>query len=240
MQVIILAAGMSTRLRPLTDFLPKPMLHVLGEPMLAHIIRQLSASGLRDITITTHFCADRIRDYFGDGGAFNVRIRYAHEEKLMNTAGSLKLLEASLKDDFLVIGGNDFLPAINLGDVIRFHCTRGGIGTIVFKQMADVVLSPLFGQGVLDSEQRLVTFEEKPRQRVSDLIHTTYQIYNVRALRHVPANMPCSIPEYLIRRILASGEDVFGYVTESPFICISTPVLYEQAQVQLQEERSKR
>lgn len=216
------------------------MLPVLGEPMIAHIVRQLGASGLQDVTITTHFCADRIRDYFGNGSAFNVSIRYAHEDKLMNTAGSLKLLEATLRDDFLVIGGNDFLPAIDLSDVIRFHKKCGGIGTIVFKRMTDAALLPLFGQGVLDSEQRLVTFEEKPHRHVSDLIHTTYQIYNVRALRHVPANTPCSIPEYLIRRILASGKKIFGYVTESPFVCISTPELYERAQVQLQQERNTR
>lgn len=233
MQVVVLAAGLSTRLRPLTDSVPKPMLPVGGRPMLEHLVAQLVSNGFSEIFITTHYCADVIRDHFGDGSAFGAHIRYAHEDTLMNTAGSLKLLKPLLREDFLVVGGNDLLPTIDLNEFARYHNSHDGIGTIAFKRVDDPSLLPLFGQGLLDPSGRLITFEEKPVRNVSDLVHTTYQIYHHRVLDYVPAGLSCSIPEYLIRHVLAAGEKIHGYVTESPFICISTPELYERAQNQL-------
>ena len=166
MQAVILAAGISTRLRPLTDDLPKPMLPVAGRPMLEHIVEQLASCRITDIIITTHYRANRITDYFGDGTRFGVRMRYAHEAILMNTAGSLKSIADLLSDDFLVIGGNDLLPTLDVVELIRFHEEHGGIGTIVFKYLDDPALLPLFGQGVLDVDGRLVAFAATPTLRV--------------------------------------------------------------------------
>ena len=233
MQAVVLAAGISTRLRPLTNNLPKPMLPVCGRPMIEHIVRQLAAYGFHEVIITTHYRAERIRDHLGDGASFGVNIAYAHENALMNTAGSLKRLADTIRDDFMVIGGNDFLPTLDLHDFIRFHKTRGGIGTIAFKRLKDNVLLPLFGQGLLDNDNRLIAFEEKPERNLSSLVHTTYQIYDPRVLDYIPAGISCSIPEYLIRRTLMAGEKIYGYETDSPFICISTKEQYENAQAQL-------
>lgn len=235
MQAVILAAGVSTRLRPLTNTLPKPMLPVLGKPMIEHIVGQLVSHDLHDIIITTHFCAERIREHFGDGTTFGARITYAHEDVLMNTAGSLKRLEHLVKGDFLVIGGNDLLPTIDLFDFIRFHETHGGIGTIAFKFLTDPELLRLFGQGVLDQQGKLVEFVEKPLCSMSSLVHTTYQICSPRMLEFIPQGIPCSIPEYLIRHVLSVGESIYGYRTESPFVCISTKSQYEQASLLLAE-----
>lgn len=233
MRAVILAAGISTRLRPLTDNLPKPMLLVAGRPMLEHIIRHLTFYGVNDIIITTHYRAGCITNFFGNGEKFGAHIHYAHETVLMNTAGSLKSIENLLSDDFLVVGGNDLLPTLDIEDFYRFHVRNGGIGTIAFKHLDDPELLPLFGQGVLNSEDRLTAFEEKPKRFVSNLIHTTYQIYTPRALALIPEGIPCSIPEYLIHRILAADERIYGYRTKSDFICISTREQYERAQQQL-------
>lgn len=235
MQVIILAAGLSTRMRPLTASTPKPMLPVLGRPFLEHIVRHVASAGFDDIIITTHYCPETIHEHFGNGKPFGVRISYAHEEQLMNTAGSLKLLEHALQDDFMVIGGNDLLPLIDLSAFVRYHRSRGGIGTIAFKRLDDDALLPLFGQAELDADDRLLRFVEKPAERVSRLIHTTYQIYSRRVLAYVPAGLPCSIPEFMIQQVLAAGEHIYGYRTESPFVCISTWQQYEQASTTLSE-----
>ena len=235
MQAVLLAAGLSTRLRPLTDNLPKPMLPVLGAPMIEHVVRQLASAGFSEIIITTHFCAETIRNHFGSGARFDVHIEYAHEPVLMNTAGSLKRIEPMIRDDFLIIGGNDLLPTIDLHAFARRHFECGGIGTIAFKQLSDPALLSNFGQGVLDDDDRLVAFKEKPTHLLSDLIHTTYQIYSPRALRLIPEGIPCSIPEFLIHRMLASGERLYGYRTTSPFICVSTKDQYATAAHQLAE-----
>src|SRR3989338_5076484 len=113
MKAVILAAGKSTRLQPLTNNCPKPMLQMCGKPMLEHIISQLASFGFREVIVTTHFVPEMIVAYFGSGARWGVNITYAHEPELMNTAGSLRLIKHLLVDDFLVIGGNDFLPEIS-------------------------------------------------------------------------------------------------------------------------------
>ncbi len=141
MKAIILAAGNSTRLQPLTNNCPKPMLKVCGKPMLEHIILQLSRFGFKEIIVTTHFAAEAITAYFDNGARWGVNITYAYESELMNTAGSLKRIERLLSDDFLVIGGNDFLPEISLDNLFMFHSEgkkiEGHVCTIVFKRIPD-------------------------------------------------------------------------------------------------------
>lgn len=227
MITVILAAGLSTRLRPLTNAIPKPMLPVAGRPMLEHIIEHLVSYNQRNIIITTHYMSERIIEYFGDGSRFGVSIRYAHEEVLMNTAGSLKLIEDVLDGRFMIIGGNDLLPDLDVQDFMDFHVSKKGVGTIAFKEADDP--TP-FGQGVLDVDGRLVSFKEKTKPPISNLIHTTYQIYEPEVLSLIPAGIPASIPEHLIPALLASGKVIMGYVTTSNFVCISTKEHYHEAQ----------
>ena len=226
MIAVVLAAGLSTRLRPLTDTLPKPMLPIGGRPMLEYVIGHLASHNLRQIIITTHYMSQRIVDYFGDGNRFGVCLRYSHEEVLMNTAGSLKLMENLLNDRFLVVGGNDLLPELDIADLERFHALNGALGTIVFKEMEDPTL---FGQGILGEDGRLIAFREKANPPMSHLIHTTYQVYEPDVLALIPSNVPASIPEHLIPALLARDKKVMGYVTTSPFVCISTKESYLKA-----------
>ena len=141
MKAIILAAGNSTRLQPLTNNCPKPMLKVCGKHMLEYIILQLARFGFKEIIVTTHFAAEAITAYFDNGARWGVDITYAYESELMNTAGSLKRIERLLSDDFLVIGGNDFLPEISLDKLFMFHSEgkkiKGHVCTIVFKRIPD-------------------------------------------------------------------------------------------------------
>jgi len=229
MKVVILAAGKSTRMYPLTKDRPKPMLSVGGVPIIERIIRQLQEHGLTDIIITTHYLPDVIVGHFGDGTQCGVSIQYSYEEELLETAGSIKRLEHFLKEDFLVIGGNDFLPDIDLNDVMSFHRKKGGIGTIVFKKFEDEKVALRFGQGVISLGGKLEYFEEKPKQTVSDMIHTTYQIYSPKIFRYIPQNFSFSIPFDLIPRLIRKQEDLFAYETRSCFVCVSTKDLYQKA-----------
>jgi len=236
-KAVILAAGKSTRLQPLTNNCPKPMLKVCGKPMLEHIISQLAHFGFREIIITTHFVPEKIVAYFGNGARWGVNITYANEPELMNTAGSLRLIKHLLVDDFLVIGGNDFLPEINLNRFLMFHSEGkqidGHICTIAFKRMLDHKLAALFGQGVLDLKGQLICFQEKPAVFLSEYVHTTYQIYTADALGYIPEKTPFAIPNDLIPALLGAGKVIRGYITESPFICISSREQYEHAQIQI-------
>jgi NDP-sugar pyrophosphorylase family protein len=237
MKVVILAAGKSTRMYPLSKNKPKSMLPVDGVPIIEHIVRQLRAHLLTDIIITTHYLPDVIEGHFGDGSKFGVKVQFSHEDVLLETAGSIKRLEWCLSEDFLIIGGSDFLPDIDLQHLIFHHKEKGGIGTIVFKKLENAKLLKHFGQGVISTEGRLRYFKEKPIDTVSDMIHTTYQIYSPRIFQYVPSDTRFSIPFDLIPQLIKNQEDLFAYETSSDFVCVSTKNLYKTANKTLRNRR---
>src|SRR5215208_4802354 len=129
MKAVILAGGEGTRLRPLTSNQPKPMMPVVNQPMMEHIVRLLARHGFDDIVVTVDFLASAIRSYFGDGSEFGVRMSYPTEETPLGTAGSVRNAEAELDERFLVISG-DVLTDIGLSEVVTAHVARGALATI--------------------------------------------------------------------------------------------------------------
>ncbi|MFA6587856.1 MAG: nucleotidyltransferase family protein [Patescibacteria group bacterium] len=229
MQTIIFAAGLSTRMRPYTDTCPKPMLSVDNQPMLFYIIKQLRDAGITDITITTHYYASVISGFFGDGKSLGVSIRYAHEDKLMDTAGSLRNIAIQRNEEVLAIGGNDYLPNLDIPAFVDFHRIKKGVGTIAFIETHPPHNPRNFGQGVLDVDSCLINFEEKPEKFISPLLHTTYQIYNPEVAEYIPKDVTNSIPRHLIPALLKVHTPVYGYLAPAPFLCVSTKEEYKWA-----------
>ena len=118
MKAVILAGGEGTRLRPLTSNQPKPMMPLVNRPMMEHIVRLLAQHGFDDIVVTVAFLANHIRNYFGDGSDFGVRMRYATEDSPLGTAGSVRNASAELDETFLVISG-DVLTDIDLSAFVE-------------------------------------------------------------------------------------------------------------------------
>jgi NDP-sugar pyrophosphorylase family protein len=110
LQAIILAGGMGTRLRPLTDSIPKPLVPVAGRPYLEHQVDWLRNQGIVDIVLLVSYLAERIEQHFGDGTPFGVSIRYSREPQPAGTGGALKLALPLLEDSFLVLNGDSYLP----------------------------------------------------------------------------------------------------------------------------------
>ncbi len=120
MKAVVMAGGEGTRLRPLTANLPKPLLPVANRPIMEHVLRLLRKHGLHETVITVQFLAQLVRSRFGTGDELGMELTYAHEERPLGTAGSVKNAESALKDDtFLVISG-DALTDFDLGELIRF------------------------------------------------------------------------------------------------------------------------
>src|SRR6266536_5419178 len=120
MKAVVMAGGQGTRLRPLTSNQPKPMLPIMGEPMMLHILRLLRRHGFTDVVVTVQFLASVIRNFFGDGSDLDLSLSYATEEEPLGTAGSVKNAESLLDDTFLVISG-DAVTDIDLPEVVRLH-----------------------------------------------------------------------------------------------------------------------
>jgi mannose-1-phosphate guanylyltransferase len=162
MKAMVLAAGLGTRLRPLTFELPKPMVPVLDRPVMAHIVDLLERHGCDEVIANLHYFPDTIRDYFGD------RILYREEPELLGTAGGVRNCADFLDGGpFLVISG-DALTDIDLGKFVARHKAAGGIGTLAVKRVQD---TREFGVVLHDADGRITGFQEKPdpAEALSDL-----------------------------------------------------------------------
>ena len=127
MKAVIMAGGEGTRLRPQTSNLPKPMLPLVGRPMMEHIVSLLRRHGITDIVVTVAFLPNAIRSYFGDGSELGVRMVYATEETPLGTAGSVRNAREQLTERFLVISG-DVLTDIDLTSMIAVPREERGAG----------------------------------------------------------------------------------------------------------------
>jgi mannose-1-phosphate guanylyltransferase len=153
MRAMLLAAGLGTRLRPLTYEITKPMVPVLDRPVMEHILDLLERHGLNEVIANLHYFPESIREYFGD------RLEYRVEEELLGTAGGVRACRAFFGDDaFLVISG-DALTDIDLGALAAHHRSAGGIATLAVKQVPD---TREYGVVLHDRDGRITGFQEKP------------------------------------------------------------------------------
>ncbi|MGC1853704.1 MAG: NDP-sugar synthase [Solirubrobacterales bacterium] len=164
---MILAAGLGTRLRPITYGMPKPMVPVLNRPVMEHIARLLARHGFSEAIANLHWFPELIEGYFGDGSELGLELSYSREEKLLGTSGGVRYAADFLGDSFLVISG-DALTDIDLAAMREFHESHDGIATLATKRVAD---TSQFGVAITDAEGRIQGFQEKPdpAEALSDL-----------------------------------------------------------------------
>jgi mannose-1-phosphate guanylyltransferase len=164
---MILAAGLGTRLRPITYGMPKPMVPVLNRPVMEHIARLLARDGFSEAIANLHWFPELIEGHFGDGSRFGIELSYSREERLLGTSGGVRNAADFLGDSFLVISG-DALTDIDLGAMREFHESHDGIATLATKRVAD---TSQFGVAITAGDGRIQGFQEKPdpAEALSDL-----------------------------------------------------------------------
>src|SRR5947208_8809603 len=153
MKAMVLAAGLGTRLRPLTYEIPKPMVPVLDRPVMAHIVDLCTRQGFDELVANLHYFPDTIRDYFGD------RLEYRYEEELLGTAGGVRNVRDFFGDDLIVVISGDAMTAVDLNKLVERHRSAGGIGTLTVKQVDD---TREYGVVIHDADGRIQGFQEKP------------------------------------------------------------------------------
>ena len=191
--VVLMAGGRGTRLRPLTDHCPKPMLRVAGKPILESILEQCIASGLNEFHLAVNHLKEQIRVHFGDGSRWGVRIQYIEESTPLGTAGALQLLpdEARRGTPLLVMNG-DVLTRLNLGQLLEFHASHGAAATLGVRSH-DVVI-PF---GVVEAEGvDLVGFREKPVLRHQ--VNAGIYVLEPSLLGHIPPGEAMDMPSLLL------------------------------------------
>jgi len=184
-KAMVLAAGLGTRLRPLTDLISKPMAPIVNRPVMEHIIKLLAGHGFKDIVCNLHYFPDVIKNHFGDGSKWGVNIVYSFEEELLGTAGGVKKVEDFFQGQtFLVISG-DALTDIDLSSAYDFHKEKKGEATLVLTRVED---TSQFGVVLLDDEKRIKGFQEKPLsgEAKSDLANSGIYFFESSIFKYMP------------------------------------------------------
>ena len=206
---VILVGGPGTRLQPLTDAVPKSMVPVLNRPVMEHTIAYLKQFGVEDIVLTLSYLPDAIRDYFGDGQRFGVRIAYCLEEEPLGTAGAVKNAEAHLKSTFIVLNGDVFTD-LDLAGMLAFHRQNKAAATISLSWVED---TSAFGVVETDNGQRVKSFIEKPprAEATTNWINAGTYILDPAVLEHIPAGRHYMFEKGLFPGLLSLGAPVYGY-----------------------------
>ncbi|HTR75052.1 MAG TPA: NDP-sugar synthase [Solirubrobacterales bacterium] len=184
MRAMVLAAGLGTRLRPITFDMPKPMVPVLNRPVMEHIVRLLAKHGFEQTIANLHWFPDLIKDHFGDGSAFGLSLAYSYEDELLGTSGGVRNVADFLGESFLVISG-DALTDLDLTAMREFHESHDGIATLATKRVTD---TSQFGVAITDAEGRIGGFQEKPEpsEALSDLANCGIYMFRRAIFDHFP------------------------------------------------------
>ncbi|WP_206810940.1 nucleotidyltransferase family protein [Paradesulfitobacterium ferrireducens] len=202
--VVIMAGGMGTRLRPLTQEIPKPMLKVGDKPILQTIIEQLRDHGLIKITLAVNYLAEQIEEYFGDGNSFGVKINYLKEKNRMGTAGALTLIEELPEAPLLVMNG-DILTNVDFSQLLQFHNTEKHAVTMCVRNYDFRVP---YGVVILDEDYKVSAIEEKPLH--SFLVSAGIYVINPDAISLIPRDSYFDMPSFLeLAKNLPNGVGCF-------------------------------
>lgn len=237
MKAVIMAGGEGTRLRPLTCNRPKPMVPVANKPVMEHIVELLKKHNLSEVAVTLQYMPELIKEYFGDGGEYGMKIRYYVEQTPLGTAGSVKNAEEFLNDTFIVISG-DALTDIDLTSAIQFHKEKNSIATLVLKKV-DIPLE--YGVVVTDEEGRITRFVEKPSwgEVFSDTVNTGIYILSPEVLTYFKKNEMFDFSKDLFPIIMKENRPMYGYVAENYWCDIGDLRAYIQANYDILDGRVK-
>ena len=231
MQCVILAGGLATRMRPLTETLPKPMIPVAGKPVLEHTINWLRGHGVDRIAVNLHYQGEAIRAHFGDGRRWGVTLRYSEEPELLGTAGGVKRIEDFFDDPFAVVYG-DVLTDLDLAALAAFHRARGPEPhvTLTLDRRPDAAQC---GVVELDAAERVTRFVEKPKPEEirSPWVNSGIMVLDRALLADIPAGQFSDFGRDILPGWLRAGVPIFGWgLPESAYLIdMGTPAKYAQA-----------
>ena len=221
MQVVILAGGLGTRLRPVTTQIPKPMVPVAGVPYLEHQLRLLATQGFSDVVLLTGYLGEQISDYFQTGSSLGLRLRYVREPAPMGTGGALRDARSLLDDEFLVVYGDSYLPIeyATVGQLLRSASADGVL--VLYHDARGETDVP--GNVAID-DRGFVTRYDKSAKHDSDLRYVEAGVLALR--RSVVDLMPpagvVSLEQQIFPRLI-ERRSLVGLPTTQRFYDIGTP-----------------
>jgi len=227
MRAMIMAAGVGSRLMPMTRDIPKPMIPMANRPLLVDNIELLKAHGFDGIIANLHYHADVIAGYFGDGHDWGIELHYSREEHLLGTAGGVKRCQWFLDDTFVIVSG-DALTDIDLAGLVKSHRDKGALATIALKEVEDV---ENFGIVITSADGRIKSFQEKPRpeQALSRVANTGIYVFEPEIFDLIPPEQFYDFGKELFPLLVSKAAPFYG-VTVSGYWCdVGNIETYRQA-----------
>jgi dTDP-glucose pyrophosphorylase len=213
--LVIMVGGFGKRLQPLTNDCPKPMLEVAGKPMLAHIIDSAKLQGFNHFTLSINYLGKMIKEYFGNGERFGVKIDYIEEKSPLGTAGSLALINPLPTDPFVVTNG-DVLTNIDYGEFLDFHIRHDAVASMAVK--LHEWQNPF---GVVDINGiEIVGVQEKPILR--SYINAGVYVLDPIALNELEIDVYCDMPS-LFKTMKESNHRIIAYPMYEPWLDVGRP-----------------
>ena len=228
MKAVVMAGGFGTRIQPLTNSLPKPMLPVINRPMMEHIILKLRDElNIKEFVILLYFKPEIIKDYFKDGSDFGIKINYVLPDDDYGTAGAVKCAEEYLKDDNFIIVSGDLVTDFDFTKIVNFHENKRSEFTITLTSVED----PLqFGVVITDKRDKIEKFLEKPGwgEVFSDTINTGIYVIEPEILSYIPHDKNFDFAKDLFPLLMARGIDLWGYTTVGYWRDVGNPQSYRE------------
>lgn len=225
MKACILAGGEGRRLRPLTTHLPKPMVPLLGKPLLYRIVAQLRSHGIREMALTLMYLPDVIRDALGDGSDWDATFFYSVEQQPMGTAGGVRACLDFLKgEDCLIISG-DAVCDFDFSEALRFHREKQSDVTILLNRQDNPTE---YGLVQTDPEGRIQRFLEKPAwsEVFTNVVNTGIYLLSPSVLEQIPPNQPFDFSKALFPMLLKNGRRLYGYEPDGYWCDIGDTAAY--------------
>lgn len=227
MKALFLAGGLGTRLKPITDDLPKPMVPIMGKPLLERNIENLKKHGVDEIVLSTCYKPHKTEKYFEDGRRLGVKISYISEDVPLGTAGAIKNAQSFFDDTSLVFNA-DILSDIDISEMIRFHKEKGALATIAVTQVDNPSV-----YGVIEHDENgfITAFKEKPQphESSSNLINSGVYIFEPQLLNEIPSGRAVSIERETYPLLLQKGFKIAVYNRCSYWLDLGTPEKYLKA-----------
>jgi mannose-1-phosphate guanylyltransferase len=218
---ILLVGGFGTRLKPLTDESPKPMLPVAGLPVTEHQILAAKKAGIHTLVLATSYLAEIFTPYFGDGSQWGMKILYAVEKEPLGTGGAIRNAAELLgRDEPVVIFNGDVLSRHSIANQIAFHESHQADVTL---HLIDVEDARAFGCVPTDSEGRVTAFLEKMDNPVTNSINAGCYVFSPAVIDQIPLGTVVSVERETFPALVSSGRPVFGYKEQAYWLDVGTP-----------------
>jgi len=222
MQAFILCGGLGTRLRSVIQDRPKPMALVAGKPFLEYLLCFFRRYGFNDIILSTGYRGEFFADYFGDGSAWQLKIRYSHETMPLGTGGALKLAEPLLRDEAVLVANGDSFFDADLTRLLAAHAHAGALATLALAQVAD---TERYGAVTIDDRGCITAFNEKAAAGPGVINGGIYLIHSF-LLARIPAAQMVSLEREVFPSLI--GDAFYGVPFNGYIVDIGTAESYRQ------------